>query len=271
MFHSVFGAGVLVRTVHTLLTWAVTLVLFLHDTDLWHRDKSSRGVLLLQPVGFVFLVVCSVVLYYAVSLMDPGYVLSDWEEKTPAINEDEGNRPLQLSSPVHLRRCGFCLVKQPMRARHCKSCQHCVRRFDHHCPWIENCVGESNHRLFILYLCIQLTVLVWAFRLSWSGFHSAAAWKEWLHTNVFLLMASVLVGIFTAVVSLLLVSHLYLISYNVTTWEFMSHHRISYLKHCDSDTSPFDKGIIRNIWSFFCTFGNVAWEHIYFRESYATV
>uniref|UniRef100_A0A8C5QYM9 Palmitoyltransferase n=1 Tax=Leptobrachium leishanense TaxID=445787 RepID=A0A8C5QYM9_9ANUR len=271
MLRGGLGAAVFVRTVHTALTWAVTLVLFLHDTDLWSRDDGSK---VLQPLCFLFFVLCSMALYFAVSLMDPGYVMSDCDEKvtqclTPLLLSHFN--PSADPSPVRSRRCGYCLFKQPMRARHCKSCQHCVRRYDHHCPWIENCVGEKNHPLFILYLCVQLMALLWALRLGWSGFHFAETWTEWLHVNVFLLLAFVLSCIFTVVVSLLLVCHLYLISCNVTTWEFMSHHRIAYLKHYESDANPFDKGIIRNIWSFFCTFGTVAWERIYFRESYATV
>ncbi|CAH2316300.1 probable palmitoyltransferase ZDHHC12 [Pelobates cultripes] len=270
MFRSVLGTGVLVRTVHSVLTWAVTLVLFLHDTDLWRQDDTEK---MFRPLCFVFLVLFSVVLYFVVSLMDPGYVLSDCDEKFHLLVTNKESDGMIVENPnlVSLRRCGYCLLKQPMRARHCKSCQHCVRRFDHHCPWIENCVGEKNHPLFILYLCVQLLVLLWAFHLGWSGFLSEATWKEWLKVNVFLLAAFVLTCIFTLVVSLLLVSHLYLISCNTTTWEFMSHHRIAYLKHCDSDTNPFDKGIIRNLWSFFCTFGTVAWERMYYRESYATV
>lgn len=32
MFKNVFGSGFLVRTAHVILTWVVTLILFLHDT-----------------------------------------------------------------------------------------------------------------------------------------------------------------------------------------------------------------------------------------------
>lgn len=56
--------------------------------------------------------------------------------------------------------------QQPMRAKHCQTCKHCVRRFDHHCPWIENCVGERNHRWFIVYLLVQLLALLWALHIA---------------------------------------------------------------------------------------------------------
>lgn len=158
-----------------------------------------------------------------------------------------------------------------MRARHCKSCNRCVRRYDHHCPWIENCVGEKNHRVFMLYLVVQLVVLLWAFPLAWSGFHSEATWSEWLRVNIFLLLAFILISIVTVVVCLLIVCQLYLISCNYTTWEFMSSYRISYLKQCDLDSNPFDRGIVQNLWNFFCTHGPVTWERVYLRNSYNTV
>ncbi|KAG2469870.1 ZDH12 palmitoyltransferase, partial [Polypterus senegalus] len=233
MFKNVFASGFLVRTAHTVLTWSVALVLFLHDTDLRKQEENGE---LLQPVLFVLLVLASVLLYFAVSLMDPGFILSDNE------------------------------MKQPMRAKHCQTCKRCVRRYDHHCPWIENCVGERNHRWFILYLWVQLGALLWGFHFAWSGFGYAPTWKSWLQQNGFLLAAFGLVAVFSVVVILLLGCHLYLVSCNTTTWEFMSRHRISYLKHCGTDENPFDQGTFRNLWSFFCVCHTVVWEKVYFRE-----
>lgn len=61
----------------------------------------------------------------------------------------------------------FVSEQQPMRSKHCQTCQHCVRRYDHHCPWIENCVGEKNHRWFVLYLLVELLVLLWGLHIAW--------------------------------------------------------------------------------------------------------
>ncbi|KAM9117434.1 palmitoyltransferase ZDHHC12 isoform 2-T2 [Pangshura tecta] len=225
------GGGSLARAAYAGLSWGVALALFLHRTDL--RKQGEQGELL-QPLIFVLLVLCSVLLYFVVSFMDPGFVESNEEEK------------------------------QPMRAKHCQLCRHCVRRYDHHCPWIENCVGERNHPLFIVYLAVQLVVLLWSFHVAWSGLYFQQSW-EWLQHNIFLLLSFLVIAIFTIVVLLLLVSHLYLVSCNTTTWEFMSHHRISYLRHCDSE-NPFDQGVILNLWRFFCACRLVSWEKIYFQE-----
>ncbi|XP_044848721.1 palmitoyltransferase ZDHHC12 isoform X2 [Mauremys mutica] len=224
------GGGSLVRAAYTALSGGVTLALFLHRT---------------------------------VSLMDPGFVESDEEEKV-GMNEEQRVMMPQFPSNVWLRRCGYCMLKQPMRAKHCQLCRHCVRRYDHHCPWIENCVGERNHPLFIVYLAVQLVVLLWSFHVAWSGLYFQQSW-EWLQHNIFLLLSFLVIAIFTIVVLLLLVSHLYLVSCNTTTWEFMSHHRISYLRHCESE-NPFDQGVILNLWRFFCACRLVTWEKIYFQE-----
>uniref|UniRef100_A0A914XYY3 Palmitoyltransferase n=1 Tax=Panagrolaimus superbus TaxID=310955 RepID=A0A914XYY3_9BILA len=50
--------------------------------------------------------------------------------------------------------CSTCLLIRPVRSKHCRYCDKCVRRFDHHCIWINKCIGSENHRLFISYLIL---------------------------------------------------------------------------------------------------------------------
>ncbi|KAG7219197.1 hypothetical protein INR49_019257 [Caranx melampygus] len=69
------------------------------------------------------------------------------------------------------------------------------------------------------------------------------------------------------VVVLLLGCHLYLVSINSTTWEFMSRHRISYLKNCGNEENPFDRGVFCNLWDFFCICRTVVWEQVYQRRT----
>lgn len=260
MGQKLFRSGVCVRATHTLLTWAVTLSLFLHDTEL--RRCEERGELLL-PLLFLLLVVLSVLMYFAVSLMDPGIVLADSAKGSP----EETQAMIPQSSTPRLRRCGYCLLQQPMRAKHCQVCNRCVRRFDHHCPWIENCVGERNHRWFVVYLVVQLLALLWALHIAFAGVSPRVTWELWLRANGFLLAALAVAAVFSVVVLLLLGCHLYLVSINCTTWEFMSRHRISYLKNCDSEENPFDRGVICNLWNFFCICKTVMWEQMYHRNS----
>ncbi|XP_021547094.1 palmitoyltransferase ZDHHC12 isoform X1 [Neomonachus schauinslandi] len=157
---ALLSPGVLVRTGHTVLTWGITLVLFLHDTAL--RQWEEQGELLL-PLTFLLLVLASLLLYLAVSLMDPGYVNVQPQPQEEVKEEQTAMVP----QAIPLRHCRHCLVLQPLRARHCRDCRRCVRRFDHHCPWMENCVGERNHPLFVAYLALQLVVLLWGLYLAW--------------------------------------------------------------------------------------------------------
>lgn len=49
----------------------ITLVFFLHDTDLQHSKEQEE---LFMPLTFLLLVLGSLLVYLAVSLMDLGYV-----------------------------------------------------------------------------------------------------------------------------------------------------------------------------------------------------
>lgn len=45
--------------------------------------------------------------------------------------------------------CTSCVVRKPLRSKHCSECDHCVSKFDHHCPWVDNCIGQYNLKYFI--------------------------------------------------------------------------------------------------------------------------
>ncbi|KAK2500080.1 hypothetical protein MC885_000426, partial [Smutsia gigantea] len=276
---ALLSPGVLVRTGHTVLTWGITLVLFLHDTAL--RQWEEQGALLL-PLTFLLLVLGSLLLYLAVSLMDPGYV----NIQPQAQEEAKEEQTAMVPQAIPLRRCRYCLVlvrdvgtfvgEQPLRARHCRECRRCVRRYDHHCPWMENCVGERNHPLFVAYLAVQLAVLLWGLYLAWwvlpqpgggwgqaacahrSGLRFFQPWGLWLRSSGLLFATFLLLSIFSLVAGLLLASHLYLVASNTTTWEFLSSHRIAYLRQRPGN--PFDRGLTRNLAHFFCGWPSGSWE-----------
>lgn len=64
---------------------------------------------------------------------------------------------------VEYKYCTICHIEQPLRCKHCKSCDHCVATYDHHCPWIGNCVGERNRLKFVIFLFLQLAQLIVGF------------------------------------------------------------------------------------------------------------
>ena len=82
------------------------------------------------------------------SFRDPGYIRKEIEF-------------IDLLAKVHpCEMCPDCEVLRTPRSKHCAICNKCVDRFDHHCPWINNCVGIYNHRVFLIFITLLLTVLV---------------------------------------------------------------------------------------------------------------
>uniref|UniRef100_A0A8C9UMF1 Palmitoyltransferase n=1 Tax=Spermophilus dauricus TaxID=99837 RepID=A0A8C9UMF1_SPEDA len=226
------------------------------------RQWEEQGELLL-PLTFLFLVLGSLLLYLAVSLMDPGYVNTQPQPQGPPWDLLPQYSGLPSSGPdpgLHLSLC----LQQPLRARHCRDCRRCVRRYDHHCPWMENCVGERNHPLFVAYLALQLVVLLWGLYLAWSGLQFFQPWGLWLRSRGLLFATFLLLSFFSLVAGLLLASHLYLVASNTTTWEFISSHRIAYLRQRPSN--PFNRGLTRNLAHFFCGWPSGSWETLWAEE-----
>ena len=80
---------------------------------------------------------------------DPGIIRTSQDVKYRTLielAENDGFDPVSF--------CSSCLVRRPIRSKHCSVCDKCVARFDHHCPWVGNCIGEKNHTYFIFYLLL---------------------------------------------------------------------------------------------------------------------
>lgn len=99
---------------------------------------------------------------------------------------------------------------------------------------------------------------------SRSGLRFFRPWGLWLRSTGLLFSTFLLLSFFSLVVSLLLASHLYLVASNTTTWEFISSHRIAYLRQRTSN--PFDRGLTRNLAHFFCGWPSGPWETLWAEE-----
>lgn len=209
-------------------------------------------------VGFVSTSTWLFYSFYQTWKKDPGIVLQDHNQRYRTIielAEREGFDPLWF--------CSSCLIRKPLRSKHCSICNKCVARFDHHCPWVGNCVGSGNHKYFIWYLISLFLVIIWFL------YGSYIYWKRHIdpdHELTFLIfMARVWVyngwltfcalnaAIHSIWVFCLMICQLYQILWlGMTTNERMNCRRYQHFKRDENGgiISPFHRGFCNNLFDF---------------------
>ena len=192
----------------------------------------------------------------------PNRVSSNFS-KFPQELEDENSGPISVSmigeieppqvEVTEYRLCTKCDIEQPNRTKHCPRCGHCVALHDHHCVWLGTCVGLRNRFYFWWYLLFQTVFLWYSEIMVLTNLEDGENWEDWVYSNVALLLAGVGILFFLVNVTSLLGFHTYLIMVNLTTWEFLSWHRISYInKWPKKKGSPFSRGCFSNVKLFCC-------------------
>ena len=158
-----------------------------------------------------------------------------------------------------MKYCTVCHLEQPLRTKHCKSCDHCVATHDHHCPWIGNCVGERNKARFFYYLIVQLIQMISAISLGIKYLvenveEHRREFSRLTLLEIYIGLACFVTLCLTVFVVVLLIFHAMLASRNLTSWEYISWRRITYLKVWPAKYgSPFSAGSASaNLRQFFC-------------------
>jgi ankyrin repeat protein len=199
--------------------------------------------------------VVSFSLFFIVRYSDPGRIHRNTPADAKRTIAELCERGLFSSDSF----CSTCLVRRPLRSKHCAACQHCVARFDHHCPWVDNCVGLRNHKVFLLYLVTLLLLLTWGAKASLAYLYRLypadpdQRWvgKAWHYCTTQPWVGFVMIMCFfhlTWVYMLLAAQVFQMICQGMTTNEKRNAYRYTHLLQ---GTNPFNRGVLANCADFF--------------------
>jgi len=190
------------------------------------------------------------------------YILEQLTKSNPGFVTPSGSKQYTLIDILNKTRqgeemsdfCHTCLLKKPIRSKHCSNCGKCVHKFDHHCIWINGCVGRDNHFLFLLFLflftlssglCVYILrqyLLYTTSDLTYAKFFISMVYEY----PLFFIFA-IYCSFCSLAVGLLLLSQMFLISFNITTNEVLNRYRYPHFKDQNGNIrNPFTKGFIKN-------------------------
>uniref|UniRef100_A0AAY4EWH5 Palmitoyltransferase n=1 Tax=Denticeps clupeoides TaxID=299321 RepID=A0AAY4EWH5_9TELE len=126
-------------------------------------DGPSASVQIL----FALTITALLYYYFRSCRTDPGIVKATEEEKKKnvVVLAEAGCLDPRIF-------CTSCMMRKPMRANHCFSCDACIAKQDHHSVWINNCIGARNHHFFVLFL------LCLCFLTGWIFYGSIVYWSK---------------------------------------------------------------------------------------------
>ncbi|KAM9764742.1 putative palmitoyltransferase ZDHHC13 [Menidia menidia] len=246
-FHSLLPASTLMASVFWMLvTWY-----------LWFLPDGPSST-----VQVLFTLNATALLYYYVRTCrtDPGFIKTTEEKKKMNV--------LVLAEAGCLDPrifCTTCMVRKPVRAMHCFSCDACVAKQDHHSVWTNTCIGARNHHYFVLFVFSFVLMGAWMFYgclRHWQA-HCQLNYQEqglWGAVPALVSCSPWVLGIFllafyfTCLFGLTLLQQLYQVAFlGITTAERMTmmFQQKKLRQSVPLRQNPFNMGVVQNLVSFF--------------------
>ncbi|PAA67739.1 hypothetical protein BOX15_Mlig022279g1, partial [Macrostomum lignano] len=143
------------------------------------------------------------------------------------------------------RLCHTCRAVRPLRSKHCRVCDRCVRDMDHHCPYVRNCVGSGNRQ----YFAIMVTAIMFN---AWISFFFAYKCLRLIGFDFILVLGTVLLILASLVAGFITTCVWFHATVNLTTNESINYERYSYLQDGRGNArNPFSRGPVSNLLEFF--------------------
>lgn len=101
--------------------------------------------------------------YFLTMTADPGYIPKGSSRSHTKKTIEE---LIDTNAFDEAHFCTQCMIRKPLRSKHCRRCARCVAREDHHCPWVDNCIGVNNHKHFLLYVMCMIVGIALLIRLT---------------------------------------------------------------------------------------------------------
>jgi hypothetical protein len=196
----------------------------------------AAGIAFSSPTSMMFhaFVFLSLSSFLQAARTDPGGVPNTKEWRT--FGKPPPQTRQKKRGKDEARWCRKSEAYKPDRAHYSNHLQRPVLKFDHHCPWVGNTMGFRNYKFFVLFLlysgaaCAMFNVNI--IQLLVHATLSAS--------DTFLLLgAEGLTMILTTILGPFLMFHLWLVSKDVTTFEFWM--------SPEEEGFPYDKGLYSNI------------------------
>lgn len=184
-------------------------------------------------------------LFLKASLMDPGFLPRDSKEYDRAIRQavyfDEWK---QGKNSLH-RLCHTCHLVKPLRTKHCRVTNRCVKHFDHYCPYIYNDVGHRNRSYFLGFLGTMSSNCL-------LGVYICLDWFHVMGSSIFVGIGFIFMAVIGVISGIMTCTCLYMAAKNATTNERLKQQKYGYLKdEADQVSNLFDRGILLNLMEFF--------------------